>query len=193
MVYVSQPTEYGTLYSLSELTALSEVCRRHNIPLYLDGARLGYALACPENDVTLPDIAALCDIFYIGGTKVGLLFGEAVVTSRMDLLPHFVPLVKQHGALLAKGRLTGLQFETLFADGLYMEIGGHAVRLARRLRDAFVAAGYELYIDSPTNQQFFYLDNEVIDRLKTVATLRTLGAARRDEDPGSLRDRLGYH
>lgn len=119
MVYISHPTEYGTLYTLDELENLSRVCREAHIPLYMDGARLGYGLASPGTNVTLKDIARLCDAFYIGGTKVGTLFGEAVVSPDPKRLPHFFPLIKQHGALLAKGRLLGIQFETLFTDGLY--------------------------------------------------------------------------
>ena len=124
MVYISHPTEFGTLYTLDELEALSNVCRKAEIPLYLDGARLGYGLASPNSDVALTDIARLCDVFYIGGTKVGALFGEAVVARDHSLLRHFTPLVKQHGALLAKGRLLGIQFEALFTDNLYQHIGG---------------------------------------------------------------------
>ncbi len=176
MVYISQPTEYGTLYTLEELEALSAVCHKHSIPLYADGARLGYALAAPENDVTIKDMARLCDVFYIGGTKVGALFGEAVVCTRPDLLKHFFPLVKQHGALLAKGRLLGLQFDTLFTDNLYMNIGAHAVRLALKLKQAFVAKGYETFIDSPTNQQFFRLPNDKIDYLAEYAGFSVCGA-----------------
>ena len=119
MVYLSQPTEYGTLYSKKELAAISALCREKRLPLYIDGARLAYALACPENDVTLRDLAALCDIFYIGGTKCGALLGEAVVIPQPGLIPHFFTIIKQHGALLAKGRLLGIQFDTLFTDGLY--------------------------------------------------------------------------
>lgn len=166
MVYITQPTEYGTLYSLSELTALSEVCHRHHVPLYMDGARLGYALASPAADFTMQDIARLCDVFYIGGTKCGLLFGEAVVASCPELLPHFSPLVKQHGALCAKGRILGLQFLTLMTDHLYQRICSHAVIQAQRIREAFVAAGYRVAIDSPTNQQFFVLPNGVVDYLR---------------------------
>ena len=166
LVYITQPTEYGTLYSLAELEALSEVCHTHGIPLYLDGARLGYALACPAADFTLPDIARLCDVFYIGGTKCGLLFGEAVVAPDPAALPHFFPLVKQHGALCAKGRLQGVQFLTLFKDGLYTRICEHAVAQAQRIRKAFCDAGYRVAIDSPTNQQFFVLPNGVIDALR---------------------------
>ena len=170
MLYISHPTEYGTLYSLSELEALSCVCRDAGIPLYMDGARLGYGLAANNTDVTLKDIARLCDVFYIGGTKVGALFGEAVVVTRPKLLPHFFSLIKQHGALLAKGRLLGLQFATLFSDGLYLKIARHAIDMAMKLKKAFVEKGYNVYIDSPTNQQFFRLPNECIDRLMKHAT-----------------------
>ena len=175
MLYISHPTEYGTLYTLKELTALSQVCREAGIPLYLDGARLAYALAAKDTDVTLEDIARLCDVFYIGGTKCGALFGEAVVVTNDRLLPHFFPLIKQHGALLAKGRLQGVQFETLFEDGLYFRLGHHAVDLALRLKEAFRAKGYEVFIDSPTNQQFFRLPNDVIDRLMQHATFELWG------------------
>lgn len=175
MVYISHPTELGTLYSLSELEAISSVCHRAGIPLYLDGARLGYALAAPSSDVTLPDIARLCDVFYIGGTKVGALFGEAVVAANPDRLPHFYPLIKQHGALLAKGRLLGLQFETLFTDELYKRLGGHAVCLALKLKEAFRTKGYRLFLDSPTNQQFVCLPNTVIDRLSEQVTFELWG------------------
>ena len=166
MVYISQPTEYGTIYSLKELEALSAVCRKWQIPLFSDGARMGYALACEECDVTLADLARLCDVFYIGGTKCGLLFGEAVVAANPATLPHFFPLVKQHGALCAKGRILGLQFLTLFTDNLYQNICEHAVVLAQRIRNAFVNKGYRVAIDSPTNQQFFILPNDVVDRLR---------------------------
>lgn len=165
MLYISFPTEYGTVYSLQELEELSGVCHEAGIPLFIDGARLGYGLAADGNDVTLEDIARLSDVFYIGGTKVGALFGEAVVITNPDLLKHPVPLIKQHGALMAKGRLLGVQFETLFADNLYFEISRSVVAKAMRLKKAFVAAGYAVEVDSPTNQQFFRLPNEVIDRL----------------------------
>lgn len=176
MLYISQPTEYGTIYSHRELQALSEVCRSRHIPLYIDGARLAYALASPLNDTSLPELAQLADAFYIGGTKCGLLFGEAVVVPRgKALLPHFFPLVKQHGALLAKGRLLGVQFSTLFADGLYFRLGTHAVELALQLKAAFAAKGYTIHIDSYTNQQFFRLPNPVIDRLAQTATFELWG------------------
>ena len=165
MLYVSQPTEFGTLYSLSELEALSATCHKHNIPLYIDGARMAYGLKAEGADFTLKDIARLADVFYIGGTKCGTLFGEALVVANRSLLTNLFPLVKQHGALLAKGRLLGVQFGALFRDGLYERIGEHAVRLAVRVREAMRSAGYEVVIESPTNQQFFRLPNEVIDCL----------------------------
>ena len=170
MLYISQPTEYGTIYSLSELTELSEVCHSHEIPLYIDGARLGYALGSSEADFTLEDIARLADVFYIGGTKMGTLFGEALVVTNRKLLKNLFPLVKQHGALLAKGRLLGLQFGAMFRNGLYEQLGSHATKLALRLREIFRAAGYEIVIESPTNQQFVRLPNEVIDKLRESAS-----------------------
>lgn len=166
MVYISQPTEYGTIYSLAELEALGAVCRKHAIPLYIDGARLGYGLKGEGADFTLKDVARIADVFYIGGTKVGALFGEAVVVTNPKLLRNLFPLVKQHGALLAKGRLLGLQFGVLFRDGLYERIGEKAVEHAITIRESFRKAGYEVVIESPTNQQFLRLPNEVIDRLR---------------------------
>ena len=183
MLYISHPTELGTLYSFSELEAISRVCRKAGIPLYLDGARLGYGLAADGTDVMLKDVARLCDVFYIGGTKIGTLFGEAVVVTRPDLLRNFIPLVKQHGALLAKGRLLGVQFETLFTDGLYMEISRHAVNMAMKLKKAFTDNGYRLFIDSPTNQQFVYLPNEEIDRLRKIASFELWGPRKDKETP----------
>lgn len=166
-LYITQPTECGTMYSLGELEQISAVCHKHNIPLYLDGARLGYALASPEADFTLEDIARLCDVFYIGGTKCGLLFGEAVVAPNPERLPHFFPLVKQHGALFAKGRILGIEFLTLFTDGLYKSICEHAVELAQRIRKGFADAGYSAAGEGlSTNQQFFRLPNEMVDRLR---------------------------
>ena len=170
MLYISQPTEYGTIYSLDELKQLSEVCHTYEIPLYIDGARLGYALGSSEADFTLEDIARLADVFYIGGTKMGTLFGEALVVTNRSLLKNLFPLVKQHGALLAKGRLLGLQFGAMFRDGLYERLGRHATSLALRLKDIFRKAGYKIMIDSPTNQQFVQLPNSVIDRLRENAS-----------------------
>ena len=183
MVYISHPTELGTLYSLKELEYISIVCHEANIPLYLDGARLGYGLMADDTDVTIQDIARLCDVFYIGGTKVGALFGEAVVVTRDNLLPRFFSLIKQHGALLAKGRLLGLQFETLFTDGLYFNIARHAVEQAMKLKNAFVEKGYRLFIDSPTNQQFVILPNSEIDRLSEYASFEYWGPRGENETP----------
>lgn len=165
MVYLSQPTEYGTLYSLAELTAIHDVCRKHRLPLYIDGAQLAYALASPVNDVTLPELARLCDVFYIGGTKCGALLGEAVVIPDPERIPHFFTIIKQHGALLAKGRLLGIQFDRLFTDGLYLCIGDSAVRYAQQLQQALQDKGYPLLFASPTNQIFPILDREAYHRL----------------------------
>ena len=165
MVYLSHPTEYGTLYSLAELREISRVCRTYQVPLYLDGARLAYALACPENDISLPDLGALCDAFYIGGTKCGTLFGEALVIPKHGAVPHLFTMIKQHGALLAKGRIAAIQFETLFTDGLYQEIGRPAIEAADRIREALIARGYDLSPRSPTNQIFILLDRAQADAL----------------------------
>jgi len=159
MVYISQTTEFGTIYSKKELTELSNVCHKNHIPLYLDGARLAYALACPENDVTLEDLAKLCDVFYIGGTKCGALFGEAVVIPNPEIMPHFFTIIKQHGALLAKGRIAGIQFGTLFTNHLYENIGKKAIEYAALVRNKLTEKGYELCFGSPSNQVFFVLEN----------------------------------
>ena len=160
MVYLSHPTEFGTLYSLAELEAISKVCRAEGLPLYLDGARLAYALACPENDVTLPALSRLCDAFYIGGTKCGLLCGEALIVPDPALLPGFFTIMKQHGALTAKGRVLGAQFDALFTDGLYDRIGQTAIRAANRIRGALRQKGYQFHIESPTNQIFLLLEHD---------------------------------
>ena len=160
MVYLTHPTEYGTMYTAEELKAIHGICQRYAIPLYVDGARLGYALAARKTDVTLPVLAQNCDIFYIGGTKVGAFCGEAVVIPKKGLIPKFFTTIKQHGALLAKGRLIGIQFDTLFTDGLYQEISAHAIRMAEKLKKALMEKGYTMYLDSPTNQQFVLLDNK---------------------------------
>lgn len=165
MVYISHPTEYGTLYTLEELAELSALCRRHSIPLYLDGARLGYGLMSLDTDVTLRDIAELCDVFYIGGTKVGALCGEAVVFTHNNAPKHFFTIVKQNGALLAKGRLLGVQFDTLFTDGLYFEISKNAIDRAEDLKHLFAQKGYPFFKNSPTNQQFIILSDEKIKEL----------------------------
>lgn len=165
MVYISHPTEYGTLYSRQELTEISAVCREHKIPLYMDGARLIYGLVSKNTDVTLKDIAQLCDIFYIGGTKAGLLCGEAVVFTGNSMPKHFLTRVKQHGALLAKGRLLGVQFDALFTDDLYLKLGKNGIRTAAALKKGLKEKGYEFYIDSPTNQIFIVLNDEQLKRL----------------------------
>ncbi len=162
MVYLSQPTEYGTLYSKAELRAFRKVCDTYQIPLYVDGARLAYALSCPENDVTLRDLAALCDAFYIGGTKCGALFGEALVIPEPEKVPHLFTMIKQHGALLAKGRMLGIQFDELFREDLYMKIGEPAIRAAAAIRTALQEKGYRLCFESPTNQVFVVIENEAL-------------------------------
>ncbi|MBQ2061263.1 MAG: low specificity L-threonine aldolase [Oscillospiraceae bacterium] len=154
MVYISYPTEGGTLYSKSELTALYDTCIAYGLPLFIDGARLGYGLTSDEADMTLQELAQLCDVFYIGGTKVGALFGEAVVITNPALKKDFRPIMKQRGGMLAKGRLLGLQFDALFTDNLYFRIARHANEMAYQIREIFVSNGYPLLFDSPTNQQY---------------------------------------
>lgn len=168
MIYISHPTEYGTLYTKAELEEISALCRRYDIPLFLDGARLGYGLESRESDVTLQDIARLCDVFYIGGTKVGALCGEAVVFTHNNAPKHFFTTVKQNGALLAKGRLLGVQFDTLFTDDLYLEISRNAIDRAEDLKRLFAARGYTFYKNSPTNQQFIILSDEKIAELSPL-------------------------
>lgn len=167
MVYISYPTEYGTLYTKQELTELYQVCQEYNLPLFIDGARLGYGLAANECDLDLPTLARLCDVFYIGGTKVGALCGEAVVFSNPTIMPKNYPtIIKQHGALLAKGRVLGVQFETLFTNQLYFTISKHAVQMATVLKKGLQEKGYRFYIDSPTNQQFVILENQKMEAIK---------------------------
>ncbi|HFI0595183.1 TPA: low specificity L-threonine aldolase [Streptococcus suis] len=159
MVYISHPTEYGTLYTKQELSDLASVCRDFQIPLYLDGARLGYGLAARDTDLDLKTIAALTDVFYIGGTKLGALLGEAVVFTKNNQPKHFSTIVKQHGALLAKGRVVGVQFDRFFTENLYLEIGRHAIEMAERLKRILTEKGYQFYLQSPTNQQFIIVSN----------------------------------
>lgn len=166
MVYISHPTEYGTLYSKDELTALSDVCKEFGIPLFMDGARLGYGLMSLKTDVTLQDIAKLCDVFYIGGTKVGALCGEAVVFTKNNTPKQFLTLIKQQGALIAKGRLLGVQFDTLFTDELYFKISRHAIEMAELLKNTLLDKGYTLFKDSPTNQQFVLIEDAKLEVLK---------------------------
>lgn len=166
MVYISFSTEVGTLYTKQELTDMFSVCQHYGLPLFIDGARLGYGLTSPECDLTLPELAKLCDVFYIGGTKVGALFGEAVVITNPALKKDFRHCIKMNGGMLAKGRLLGLQFETLFTDDLYFQIARHANNLAMQIRDAFRAKGCSFLMDSPTNQQFPILTNRQLEALK---------------------------
>ena len=171
MIYLSHPTEYGTLYTRDELEVISAICRTNKIPLFLDGARLAYALGCDANELTLPAIARLCDAFYIGGTKCGALLGEAVVFPKQGTVPHFFTIVKQNGALLAKGRVLGIQFDTLFTDGLYERGGAHAIRMADRIRAALIEKGYRLAVDSPTNQIFLALNAQQLAHLSPHVTM----------------------
>lgn len=166
MVYISHPTEYGTLYTKDELKELSQVCRHFKLPLYMDGARLITGLACPENELSLSDIADLCDVFYIGGTKAGTLCGEAVVFTKNNTPAHFLTQIKQHGALLAKGRLCGVQFDALFTDELYKETGRNAIETAALLREGLRKKGYTFYNSSPTNQLFLVMENSRLEELK---------------------------
>ncbi len=165
MVYVTFPTEFGTLYTARELQDIHNVCRKYGLKLFVDGARMGYGLAA-SSEVTLPFLAQHSDAFYIGGTKVGALCGEAVVFPRGGAPKGFFSIIKQHGALLAKGRLAGIQFDALFTDNLYLNISRHAVSMAMRLKEMMLAKGYRLHIDSPTNQQFFVIENSKMHELE---------------------------
>lgn len=167
MVYISFSSEVGTVYSLSQLREISAVCREYGLPLFIDGARMGYGLASEGCDVSLSDIAALADVFYLGGTKQGALFGEAVVIVNDALKKDFRYCIKQNGGMLAKGRLLGIQFLTLFEDGLYFQLSEHAVSQAMRIRDAFESKGFGFLVQSPSNQQFPILDNATMGRLSS--------------------------
>ena len=171
LVYLSQPTELGTLYSLKELEEIKAVCNENGLYLFLDGARLAYALACKENDVSLPDLARLCDVFYIGGTKCGALFGEAVVVPEKEKFSFSPTTIKQHGALLAKGKLLGIQFDTLFTDDLYTKLGRHALVFSDKIREAVKEKGISLLVDSPTNQIFIIVDKAEAERIANKAEL----------------------
>lgn len=165
LVYITFPTELGTLYTIREMDNIYQVCQRYEIPLYVDGARLGYGLMADGNDITLPWLARHCDVFYIGGTKIGALCGEAVVFTNRRAHKHFFSIQKQHGAVIAKGALVGLQFDALFTDDVYFKLSRHAIDMALRMKEIFRKKGYEFYIDSPTNQQFVIIDNKEVDRL----------------------------
>ena len=166
MVYVSYPTEYGTLYTKRELTDIAAVCRKYGMKLFLDGARLAYGLMSRECDLSLGDLCDLCDVFYIGGTKAGALCGEAVVFTKQNKPPHFLNFIKKRGALLAKGRLLGVQFDALFTDDLYFRIGLHGIRTAEKLRSVLSRHGAEYYVDSPTNQTFVIADRAMMQKLE---------------------------
>ena len=165
MVYISFPTEYGTIYSKAELEEIHGIAAHYGLPLMIDGARLGYGLTSPACDLTLPELASLCEVFYIGGTKVGCLCGEAVVFPRGNAPKHFYTITKQHGAMLAKGRVLGIQFDTLFTNNLYFEISRHAIDMAMQLKELLRQKGCTFFIDSPTNQQFIVLENKKIEEL----------------------------
>ena len=165
LVYITFPTELGTLYSAQELDDIYQVCKHYNIPLYIDGARLGYGLMAEGCDITLPYLARHCDVFYIGGTKIGALCGEAVVFTNRQAHKHFFSIQKQHGAVIAKGALIGLQFEALFTDDLYFKLSRHAIEMAMQMKQIFQEKSCEFFIDSPTNQQFVILSNDMVDRL----------------------------
>lgn len=165
LVYITFPTELGTLYTAKELDKIYSVCQHYEIPLYIDGARLGYGLTAEGNDVSLPYLARHCDVFYIGGTKIGALCGEAVVFTNRRAHKHFFSIQKQHGAVIAKGALIGLQFEALFTDDLYFKLARHANEMAMRMRELFNRLGFEFYLDSPTNQQFVILPDALVERL----------------------------
>ena len=170
-VYVSQSTEYGTIYSKAELQAIADVAHKYDMPLFVDGARLGYALTATGSDMTLADLATIADVFYIGGTKVGALFGEAVVFTKHNTPKHFLTLIKQHGALLAKGFVLGAQFDALFTDNLYFKIARNANEAADRIREALRVKGYTLTFEAPTNQIFVTMDQPTIDRLEREVKL----------------------
>ena len=177
LVYITFPTELGTLYSAQELDSIYQVCQHYNIPLYIDGARLGYGLMAEGNDVSLPYLARHCDVFYIGGTKIGALCGEAVVFTNRRAHKHFFSIQKQHGAVIAKGALIGLQFEALFTGDLYFNLSRHAIDMALQMKRIFREKGYEFYVDSPTNQQFIVLPNAEVERLSAHIDFTHFGQA----------------
>ena len=188
LVYITFPTELGTLYSAKEVDAIYQVCQHYEIPLYIDGARLGYGLMAEGNDMSLPYLARHCDVFYIGGTKIGALCGEAVVFTNRKAHKHFFSIQKQHGAVIAKGALIGLQFDALFSPAtpdssskggesqvLYFKLSEHAIKMAMRMKEIFIRKGFEFYVDSPTNQQFVIIDNEQVDKLSAKVQFTHFG------------------
>ena len=185
MVYISNPTEWGTIYSRQELQSLYALCKEYGVYLFLDGARLGYGLMCKENDLSLEDVAAFTDVFYIGGTKVGALFGEAVVITNDKLKPDFRYNIKQHGGMLAKGRLLGIQFESLFENNLYFEIAKHAMDMAEKIQQKFVELGVEFTVASPTNQIFVALPKTVVEELSNKYVFEFMG--KKDDNHSIIR------
>lgn len=185
MVYISNPTEWGTIYSRQELQSLYALCKEYGVYLFLDGARLGYGLMCKENDLSLEDVAAFTDVFYIGGTKVGALFGEAVVITNDELKPDFRYNIKQHGGMLAKGRLLGIQFETLFENNRYFEIAKHAMDMAEKIQQKFVDLGVEFMVASPSNQIFVALPKTVVETLSSTYVFELMG--KKDDDHSIIR------
>ncbi len=177
LVYITFPTELGTLYTARELDGIYQVCQHYDIPLYIDGARLGYGLMAEGNDVSLPYLARHCDVFYIGGTKIGALCGEAVVFTNRQAHKHFFSIQKQHGAVIAKGALIGLQFEALFTDDLYFKLSRHAIDMAMQMKQFFQEKGYQFYVDSPTNQQFIVLPDAEVERLSQHIQFTHFGQA----------------
>jgi threonine aldolase len=184
-VYVSHPTEMGTLYTKAELSAIADICHEYKIPLFLDGARLGYGLASDASDLTLKDIAQICDVFYIGGTKVGALCGEAVVFPRGNAPENFFTIMKQRGCVFAKHRVVSLQFLALFEDNLYLQLGEQALSTAELLKETFRAHGFQFYVDSPTNMQFLLVENELIPKMKEKVGFEVSGKA--DDDHSIVR------
>ena len=193
MVYISHPTEYGTLYTKNELTEISEICKKYKIRLFLDGARLAYGLMAKDTDVTLPDIARLCDVFYFGGTKVGALLGEAVVFTQNNTLKNFVTRIKQHGALFAKGRLFRVQFDTLFSNNLYKRIGKHTINLSEKLKNILYEKNYKFYLESPTNQQFIVIENIKMEELEKKSKFFILGKIRWKTHSDKTGNKLGNY
>jgi threonine aldolase len=177
LVYITFPTELGTLYTAKELDDIYQVCQQYEIPLYIDGARLGYGLMAEGNDITLPYLARHCDVFYIGGTKIGALCGEAVVFTNRKAHKHFFSIQKQHGAVIAKGALIGLQFDALFTNDLYFKLSEHAIKMAMRMKEMFRSKGYQFLVDSPTNQQFVIIDNAQVEKLSERVVFTHFGQA----------------
>ena len=177
LVYITFPTELGTIYTAKELDDLYQVCQQYEIPLYIDGARLGYGLMAEGNDITLPYLARHCDVFYIGGTKIGALCGEAVVFTNRKAHKHFFSIQKQYGAVIAKGALIGLQFDALFTNDLYFRLSEHAIKMAMQMKEIFRSKGYQFLVDSPTNQQFVIIDNAQVDKLSQKMLFTHFGQA----------------